>query len=97
MYIFVSTQCSSWLVDTVEAACQVKEDIAKSFREGDKALMVYRGANKLGRFLEVVVFAKVVVKVVYGSRRGEMDRAGSALRASCVFCSLPPMVVRRSL
>jgi hypothetical protein len=27
-YIFVSTQGSSWLVDTVDAACQVKEDIA---------------------------------------------------------------------
>jgi hypothetical protein len=42
----VSSQCSSWLVETVEEACQVKEDIAKSFREGDKALMVHGGANK---------------------------------------------------
>jgi hypothetical protein len=42
-YIFVSTQGSSWLEDTVEEACQGKEDIAKSFREGDKALMVHRG------------------------------------------------------
>ena len=55
-YIFVSTQCSSWLVDMVEAACQVKEDIAKSFCEGDKALMVHGGANKAGRFLKVAVF-----------------------------------------
>ena len=57
-YIFMSTQCSSWLIDTVEAACQVKEDIAKSFREGDKALMVHGGTNKVGRFLEVAVFAE---------------------------------------
>ena len=57
-YIFVSSQCSSWFVDTVEAACQVKEDIAKSFSEGDKALMVHGGANKTGRFLEVAVFAE---------------------------------------
>jgi hypothetical protein len=42
-YIFVSTQCSAWLVDTVEAVCQMKEDIAKSFYEGDKALMVHEG------------------------------------------------------
>jgi hypothetical protein len=62
-YIFVSTQCSAWLVDTVEAVCQVKEDIAKSFREGDKALMVHGGANKAGRFLEVAVFAE-------GGRKG---------------------------
>jgi hypothetical protein len=57
-FIIVSSQCSSWLVDTVEAASQVKEDIAKSYREGDKALMVHGGANKAGRFLEVAVFAE---------------------------------------
>ena len=62
-YIFVSTQCSSWLVDTVEATCQVKEDIAKSFREGDKVLMIHGGANKVGRFLDVAVF-------VEGGRKG---------------------------
>jgi hypothetical protein len=28
-YIFASTQCSFWLVDMVEVACQVKEDVAK--------------------------------------------------------------------
>ena len=35
-YIYASTQCSSWVVDTVEAACHVNEDVAKSYREGDK-------------------------------------------------------------
>jgi hypothetical protein len=68
-YIFVSTQCSSWLVDTVKVACQVKEDLAKSFREGDKPLMVHGDANKAGRFLEVVVFAK-------GGRKGGLHFAG---------------------
>ena len=34
----------------------MKEHIAKSFREGDRALMVHGGANKAGRFLEVAVF-----------------------------------------
>jgi hypothetical protein len=62
-YIFVSPQSSSWLIDTVEAACLVKENIAKSFREGDKALMVHGGENKSGRFLEVAVFAE-------GGRKG---------------------------
>jgi hypothetical protein len=41
----VSTQGASWLVDTVEAACQGKENMAKSFREGDKALMVHGGGG----------------------------------------------------
>jgi hypothetical protein len=52
----VSPQCSSWLIDMVEATCMVKENIAKSFREGDKALMVHGGDNKVGRFLEVAMF-----------------------------------------
>ena len=46
-YIFVSMQCSLWLVDTVEVAiqAQVKEEIAKTFREGDKATMVHEGGK----------------------------------------------------
>jgi hypothetical protein len=62
-YILVSPQCSAWLIDTVEAACLAKENIAKYFREGDKALMVHGGDNKAGRFLEVAVFAE-------GGRKG---------------------------
>jgi hypothetical protein len=58
VYIYASTQCFFWLVDTVEAACLVKEDVAKSYREGDKALMVHGGANKAGRFLEVFVYVE---------------------------------------
>ena len=42
----------------MEAACLVKENVAKSFREGDKALMVHGGDNKAGRFLEVAMFAE---------------------------------------
>jgi hypothetical protein len=62
-FIFASIPCSSWLVDTVEAACLVKEDIAKSFCEGDKVCMVHGGANKAGRFLEVSIY-------VEGGRKG---------------------------
>ena len=35
----------------------MKEEIAKSYREGDKATMVHGGGNKAGRFLEVSVLA----------------------------------------
>ena len=63
--IFVSQPCASWLVDTVEevSQSQVKVDIAKSYCEGDKALMVHGGVNKAGSFLEVAVFAD-------GARKG---------------------------
>jgi hypothetical protein len=64
-YIFVSNQCVSWLLETVEAAVlsQAKEEIAKSFREGDKVTMVHGGGNKAGIFLEVSVYAE-------GGRKG---------------------------
>jgi hypothetical protein len=58
-YIYASVQCSEWLVETVESAiqAQVKEEITKTFREGDKAMMVHGGGNKAGRFLEVSFLA----------------------------------------
>jgi hypothetical protein len=82
-YIFVSSQGSSWLVDTVEVACQV-ENIAKSFREGDKALMVHGGANKAGRFLEVAVYVEGGWKGGLWLPEGVMDGAGGTLRVNCV-------------
>jgi hypothetical protein len=57
-YIFASIQCSSSLVDTVEAASKVKDDIANSYCEGDKVLMVHGVVNKAGRFLEVSVYVE---------------------------------------
>jgi hypothetical protein len=64
-YIFVSNQCALWLMDTVETAVlsQAKEDIAKSYREGDKVTMVHGGGNKAGKYLEVSVYAE-------GGRKG---------------------------
>jgi hypothetical protein len=64
-FILVSNQCASWLMDTVEEAVlsQAKEEIAKSYREGDKVTMVHGGGNKAGIFLEVSVFAE-------GGRKG---------------------------
>jgi hypothetical protein len=62
-FIFASFPCATWLKDTVEAATQVKEDISKSYREGDKVLMVHGGSNKAGRYLEVSVYTE-------GGRKG---------------------------
>jgi hypothetical protein len=55
--IFASIQCS-WLVDMVEVASKVKDDTSKSYHEGDKVLMVHKGVNKAGRFLEVFAYAE---------------------------------------
>jgi predicted Ser/Thr protein kinase len=51
-------RCSNWLVDTVEEALlsQRKEDFAKSFREEVEVLMVHKGSNKAGQFLETTCF-----------------------------------------
>ena len=96
-YIFVSPQCSSWLIDMVEAACLVKENITKSFREGDKALMVHGGDNKVGRLLEVAVVAE-------GGRRQLVAPGGVRWVGLVAFCGRVahfvgplPMVVRWSL
>ena len=77
-YIFASIQCSSWLVDTVQAAtqAQVKEEIAKTYREGDKAVMVHEGGNKAGRFLEVLILAKGGRKGVIWLLEGRFGRGG---------------------
>jgi hypothetical protein len=63
--IMVSKQCASWLAATVEEAIQtpVKVDFVKDFREEGKSLLVSRGGNKAGRFLEVAAFAE-------GGRKG---------------------------
>ena len=72
-FIFASFQCSSWLV---EVACQVKEDIAKSYHEGDKVLMVHGGANKGGRFLEVSIYAEGGCKGVLWLLEGDLGGGG---------------------
>jgi hypothetical protein len=96
-FIFASTQCSSWLVDMMEAVCQVKEDVAKSYCEGDKVLVVYRGANKAGRFFEVSVYAKGDHKGFLWLLRVVLGGDGVVLRANCALCWFLPMarLVRR--
>jgi hypothetical protein len=58
--IFVSHPTSSWLVDSLEAAClsPVKEDFVKTFREDGKALMVHGGGNKARRFLQAGIYVE---------------------------------------
>jgi hypothetical protein len=76
-YIFASIQCSSWLMDMVEAVIQsqVKEEIAKSYRGGDdKAMMVHGGGNKAGRFLEVLILAESGHKGVIWLLEGRFGR-----------------------
>jgi hypothetical protein len=53
--IIVGKQCASWLAATVEEAIQspVKVDFVRDFREEGKSILVSRGDNKAGRFLEV--------------------------------------------
>jgi hypothetical protein len=60
----------------VEAAvlAQEKEEIAKTFREGDKAMMVHGGANKAGRFLEVSFLAVGGRKGVIWLQEGRFGR-----------------------
>ena len=93
-YIFVSPHCSSWLIDTVEAACLVKENISNSCHEGDKALMVHWGYNKAGTFLEVAVFAEGGRKGGLWLPKGEdgwgWRRFADELR---ILIPPPPMVV----
>ena len=87
-FIFASIQCSSWLVDTVEEACLEKEDIAKSYREGDKVLMVHGGTNEAGRFLEVSVYAERGRKGVLWLPEGRFGRGWHPFAGE-----LRPMVV----
>jgi predicted Ser/Thr protein kinase len=55
--IFAGYEGSAWLVDRVDEVIKspMKEDFVKSYRKEAKVLMIRRGANKAGRFLEVAI------------------------------------------
>jgi hypothetical protein len=63
--ILLGAHMFGWLVSTVESLlwCPGEKDFIRSFREGSKVLIVRRGGNVAGRFLEVAVYA-------VGGRRG---------------------------
>ena len=58
----------------VEVASKVKDDIAKSYHEGDKVLMVHGGVNKARRFLEVSAYAESDRKGVLWLPEGRYGR-----------------------
>jgi hypothetical protein len=53
---------------------KVKEEFAKSYREGDKAKMVHGGGNEAGRFLEVSVLTEGGRKGVISLPEGRFGR-----------------------
>jgi hypothetical protein len=63
--VLLSAQSIEWLALTMENLqwCPEEKDFIRSFREGSKVLIVRRGANAAGRFLEVAVYG-------VGGRRG---------------------------
>jgi hypothetical protein len=63
--VLLSNQCTAWLASTMEVLLGFPGDkeFVKSFREGAKVLIVHRGGNKDGRFLEVAAYGM-------GTRRG---------------------------
>jgi len=63
-FIVLGLQGSAWLLASVEEALKVSaKEFVKYFRQDVKVLMVRKGENKSGRYLEVEVFAK-------GGRKG---------------------------
>ena len=68
----------------------VKEDIAESFREGDKVCMVHGGANKAGRFLEVSVYKEGSRKGALWLLEGRFGQAGFVSRVSYDLWQFPP-------
>jgi hypothetical protein len=63
--VLLSAQSLEWLALTMENLqwCPEEKDFIRSLREGSKVLIVRRGGNAAGRFLEVAVFG-------VGGRRG---------------------------
>lgn len=58
--ISLGIRCSDWLANMVEEAIMSpgKEEFVKSFRVEVEVLMVCKGSNKAGCFLQATVFAK---------------------------------------
>jgi len=57
--VVLGSLCSAWLVATRKEALKSPgvENFVKSFREDSKVLIVQRGGNRAGRFLEMASFA----------------------------------------
>jgi hypothetical protein len=57
--VLLGAQSVGWLTSTMESLLWFpgEKDFVRSFREGSKVLIVRRGGNIAGRFLEVAVYA----------------------------------------
>jgi len=65
MVVLLGSRCTVWLLLMVEEVLRNLgvDDFVKSFREGSKVTIMWRGGNRFGRFLEVAIYA-------VGLRRG---------------------------
>jgi hypothetical protein len=65
--VFLNAQSSEWLASTLDLllGLPTKEDFVKSFRESSKVLIVRRGGNKVGCYLEATTFG-------LGGRKGSI-------------------------
>lgn len=89
-FTFLGPQASVWLLSTVEEALMVSAmDFVKYFWVDIKVLMVRRGVNKSGRYLEVVVFAeggrKGAIWLFEGRKGGGWARFAGELRKMTSF------------
>jgi hypothetical protein len=70
----------AWLISKVEEVIRDPgdEEFVKSFRDESKAIILWRGGNKAGRFLEVAVYAEGGQRglVMFPEGRGGRDGAG---------------------
>lgn len=58
--VLLGSCCIAWLLSMVEEVLRNPgvEDFVKSFREGSKVTIVWRGGNRFGCFLEVAVYTE---------------------------------------
>jgi hypothetical protein len=65
--ILLNEQSSEWLASTMEVllGLPAEQDLVKSFREGSKVLIAWRGGNKAGSFVEATTFG-------LGGRKGSI-------------------------
>jgi len=79
--VLLGPQSVGWLISMMESLLWYpgEKDFVRSFREGSKVLIVRRGGNVAGRFLEVAVYAvggrrglSISLKVMRGGAGGKL-------------------------
>jgi hypothetical protein len=78
--ILLGIQSLGWLISTVECLLWFPgEDFVRSFREGSKVLIVRRGDNAAGKFIEIAVYAAGGCKGIIYIPEGQDGRGWSRL------------------